>query len=108
VLRRSQGFLETADPERFGKRHVAASNQEIELVAQVFQVVVHRGSREEKHLSSNTGLNDFVHKPLVAASSDEISGFVALARSVVAEVFTIDCYGVDLSSVRCFGPPGSC
>lgn len=42
LLSRSKGFLETADAECFGKSLVAAFGQEIELVAQVFQVVVHR------------------------------------------------------------------
>jgi hypothetical protein len=112
-LRRRKRFLETANPERVGKRLVAAFGQEIELVPQVFQVVVHRRRGEEQHFRADAGLDNFVHQLLIAAFSDEIAGFVALARSVIAEVVrlvdddevvvaSIERFKVDITGIATF------
>ena len=85
-MRRCEGFFEAADAERFRERLVAAFGEEIDLVAQIFQVVVDRRRGEEQDFGPNAGLDDVVHQPLVAAFPDEVAGFVALAGRVVAEV----------------------
>ena len=85
-LRAPERFLEIADADAVLERGVAAFGEKIDLVAEVFEVVVDRRRGEQQHLGFHARLDDVVHHPLVAALADEVAFLVALAGRVVAEV----------------------
>ena len=76
-LRDADGVLESG---------VVAFGEEVNLVAQVAQVVVDRRGGEQENFGLDAALDDVVHEPLVAAFADEVAVLVALAGRVVAEV----------------------
>ena len=86
LLRGGEGFPEAADADGGREGVIAIFGEEVELITEVFEVVVDRGGGKQQNLGANAGFDDVVHEPLVAAFADEVALVVTLAGGVVAEV----------------------
>jgi hypothetical protein len=86
LLRDGQGVLDAVDAEALREGEIAAFGDEVDLVAQILEVVVDRGGGKQHDLGFDAGLDDVFHQPLVTALPDDVAVFVALALGVVAEV----------------------
>ena len=86
LLRGGERVLQAADADGILECGVLAFGEEVNLVAQVAQVVVDRRGGEQEDFGFDAALDDVVHQPLVAALADEVAFLVALAGGVVAEV----------------------
>ena len=65
---------------------VAPLGYQIELVAQVFQVVIDWRGGQQHDLGLDPGLDDVLHQALITALLDDVAFFVAFAFDVVAEI----------------------
>ena len=60
--------------------------KEVDLVAEVTEVVIDRGGREQQHLGLYPALDDVIHKSLITAFANDVALFIPLASGVVSEV----------------------
>ena len=85
-LRGGEGFLEAADADGFREGVVFVFGEEVELVAEVLEVVVDRRGGEQEDFGADAGFDDVVHEALIATLADDVAVLVLLAGRVVPEV----------------------
>ena len=85
-LSAGQRFLDACDAQACRQSVVATTSDEIDLVTQILQIVVHGRGRQEQDFRLHPRLDHVFHKALVAALPDGGSRLISLAASVVSEV----------------------
>jgi len=85
-LRRRQRILQARNADGVLERGVLAFGQEVNLVAEIPQIVVDRRGGEQQDFRFDPALDDVVHEALVTAFADEIAVLVALAGRVGPKV----------------------
>ena len=102
-MRGGERVLQAADTDGVLESGVAAFGQEINLVAQVAQVVVDGRGGEQQDFRFDTFLDDIVHQTLIAAFADEDAFFITRAGCVVAKVVRlINDDEVEVAPIKCF------
>lgn len=86
LLRGGERLLQTCNADGLRKSVVAVLGQKIELVAEVFEVVVDGRRGKQEHLGADAGFDDVIHEALIAALADENPLFIPSAGGVVAKI----------------------